>query len=133
MTLRKGYESAQVRLVVAATALVLATVGCTTTPAGRDKNGALTYGTTPAAMVRDSQEVIREIFGPEVAPEAIDVAICESDLNPRAVSKGDDHGLFQINGVNRERFTEVTGQPWSAVYDPVWNTRYTFEAWKRSG
>ena len=52
------------------------------------------------------------------------VAHCESTLNPTAVSPTNDHGLFQINIVHRAEFERVTGQPWSKVYDPFWNSVY---------
>lgn len=52
------------------------------------------------------------------------VAHCESTMNPGAVSPTNDHGLFQINIVHRSQFEAVTGQPWSSVYDPFWNSVY---------
>lgn len=52
------------------------------------------------------------------------VAHCESKFDPGAVSATDDHGLFQINAVHRQQFEQVTGQPWSAVYDSYWNAVY---------
>ena len=52
------------------------------------------------------------------------VAHCESTMNPTAVSPTNDHGLFQINIVHRAQFERVTGQPWSKVYDPFWNSVY---------
>ena len=59
--------------------------------------------------------------------EAVAVVGCETGgtWNPGAVSRTGDHGLFQINRYYHERaFTQVTGQPWSKVYDPFWNARY---------
>lgn len=68
---------------------------------------------------------------PELHRQAVRVAGCESGnggdfttVNPGAVSPTNDHGLFQINAVHRRRFEAVTGQPWSAVYDPFWNAVY---------
>lgn len=69
------------------------------------------------------QQQIAVIFG-DRAPEAERVAYCESKLDPRAVSRTNDHGLFQINGVHERKFVEVTGQPWHMVYDGYWNTLY---------
>jgi hypothetical protein len=69
------------------------------------------------------QEYIDQLFG-AAAPEASRIAMCESTMNPGAVSATNDHGLFQINAVHRGQFEAVTGQPWSAVYDPYWNTVY---------
>lgn len=70
------------------------------------------------------EQTIRVIFG-DHADEAVDVADCESRLDPGAVSLTNDHGLFQINARwHRETFERVTGQPWSQVYDPMWNALY---------
>ena len=66
-------------------------------------------------------ESIAIIFG-DAAGSATRVAECESKMDPGAVSPTNDHGLFQINAVHRRDFEAVTGQPWSAVYDPYWNT-----------
>ena len=55
------------------------------------------------------------------------VAQCESKMDPNAVSATNDHGLFQINAVHRQEFEQVTGQPWSKVYDPYWNS--VFAKW----
>ncbi len=68
-------------------------------------------------------EIIARHFGP-LAGQARAIVHCESKGDPGAVSATNDHGLFQINHVHRAKFTEVTGQPWSAVYDPEHNTRY---------
>jgi hypothetical protein len=95
--------------VAVAAALVGATAGCTT-PVG----------------------AINAVFGP-VAPQATKIAQCESGLRPDAVSPTNDHGLFQINIVHRADFTRVTGQPWSAVYDQLQNTRYAKSLYDRQG
>ena len=58
------------------------------------------------------------------AGSATRVAECESGMDPGAVSPTNDHGLFQINAVHQQQFEQVTGQPWSSVYDPYWNTYY---------
>jgi hypothetical protein len=79
------------------------------------------------------QQWIQHSFGSR-APEAIRVARCESSLNPRAVSPGGgNHGLFQINNVHRANFTRVTGQPWSAVYNPHWNAVYAKRLFDQQG
>jgi hypothetical protein len=78
--------------------------------------GAAAGCTTPAGT-------INAVFG-TAAPQAMKIARCESDLNPSAVSRTDDHGLFQINIINKADFTRVTGQPWSAIYNTYYNTRY---------
>lgn len=49
---------------------------------------------------------------------------CESNFDPNAVSPTNDHGLFQINAIHRADFERVTGQPWSKVYDPHFNSLF---------
>lgn len=62
--------------------------------------------------------------------EAQSVVGCESRWDPTAVSPTNDHGLFQIHGGSSTwqgwpaTFERVTGQPWSAVYEPFWNARF---------
>ena len=68
-------------------------------------------------------EIIARYFGP-AAGQARAIAACESKLDPNAVSRTNDHGLFQINIVHQGDFQRVTGRPWSAVYDPEANTAY---------
>jgi hypothetical protein len=79
------------------------------------------------------QAWIQDVFGPE-ADAATRVAACESGLNPTAVSSGGgNHGLFQINNVHESTFTSVTGQPWSAIYDAGWNTKFAKYLYDRQG
>jgi hypothetical protein len=87
--------------------------------------GAAAGCTTPVGA-------INAVFGP-VAPEATKIAQCESGLRPNAVSPTNDHGLFQINIVHKADFTRVTGQPWSAVYNQLYNTRYAKALYDRQG
>lgn len=62
------------------------------------------------------------------------VADCESNFEPGAVSPTNDHGVFQINRPTWERrFSEVTGQPWSMVYDAETNVRFARWLWEQSG
>lgn len=63
---------------------------------------------------------------PEVYDKAVDVARCESGMNPSAVSPGGgNHGLFQINTVHRESFASVTGVSWEdGIYVAEHNTRF---------
>ncbi len=68
-----------------------------------------------------------------LAAEANQVAWCESEHTPTAVSPTNDHGLFQINAVHQRSFTAVTGQPWSAVYEPLWNAVYAKHLHDRLG
>jgi hypothetical protein len=78
------------------------------------------------------QQWINNVFGAE-APAATRVAQCESHMNPGAVSATNDHGLFQINGVHRPAFSRVTGQPWSEIYNPEWNTRFAKHLYDTQG
>ncbi len=72
--------------------------------------------------------------------QAQKVAGCESGdgsfatVDPGAVSPTGDHGMLQINRYYHERaFTQVTGQPWSKVYDPFWNAVYAKHLHDRLG
>jgi hypothetical protein len=72
----------------------------------------------------NATEAIAYWFGPHTG-EAVEVARCESGLDPHAVSPdGANHGLMQINVVHRRQFEAVTGRPWSDVYDQFQNARY---------
>lgn len=73
-------------------------------------------------------------YFPNDYSEARQVAFCESRLDPDAVSPGGgNHGLFQINNVHRQSFTEVTGQPWSQVYHPAYNAWFAKWLYDQSG
>ena len=70
------------------------------------------------------QAYINNVFGSD-APAATEVATCESRLDPNARSAGGgNHGLFQINNVHQGTFEQVTGQSWTAVYHPFYNTLF---------
>lgn len=69
------------------------------------------------------EEIIERHFG-AAAEQAKRVAYCESKMDPNAVSRTNDHGLFQINHVHRGQFEAVTGHPWSEIYNPELNTMY---------
>jgi hypothetical protein len=76
--------------------------------------------------------VVDTVFGP-AAPQAHKIVQCESGFRANAVSPTNDHGLFQINVVHQANFTKVTGQPWSAVYDPLYNSVYAKWLYDRQG
>lgn len=70
---------------------------------------------------------VRDEFGNgPTGDKAVQIAICESDLNPRAVSKTDDHGIMQLNRPSWERkFRSVTGVSWSeGVYHASYNAKF---------
>ena len=84
---------------------------------------ALFAGVALVAGACTPQHYINVVFG-DAQDSASRIAHCESTMNPGAVSRTNDHGLFQINIVHRSQFEAVTGQPWSSVYDPFWNSVY---------
>lgn len=70
---------------------------------------------------------IRQHFGTgRLGDQAVRVALCESDLQPRAVSPTNDHGVFQLNAPSwRSRFGDVTGVAWAdGVYHADLNARF---------
>ena len=84
--------------------------------------GVLLGGVLLLAGACTPQDIIKAQFWN--GDSAVRVAECESGLNPGAVSPTNDHGLFQINIVHKQQFEQVTGRPWSDVYNSYWNTRY---------
>ena len=69
-----------------------------------------------------------ERFGGGVVNEAIAVARCESNLNPRAYNPSGASGLFQVMPLWAEDYARVTGQPYyDGRYDAHANA--TFAAW----
>lgn len=67
-------------------------------------------------------------FGAEAANAKLIVA-CESQWNPRAVSRTDDHGLFQIN----RRWNSTAWKRGESIYDPVWNTLQAYRFYQTRG
>ncbi len=83
----------------------------------------------PAAWSeRELRCVVRIGFGSE-APNAEKIVRCESVWTPRAVSRTDDHGLFQIN----RRWNSEGWRKGANIYDPVWNTRIARWFWETRG
>lgn len=79
------------------------------------------------------ESIIISHFG-SIGQSAINVARCESTLNPNAVSRGGGNwGLFQINTVHRDAFESVTGQPWSNVLDADANAQFAAWLYNQSG
>lgn len=82
------------------------------------------YGASPRNA---SYFHIRQHFGHGATGDrAVRIAICESDLNPRAVSRTNDHGTMQLNRPSWERqFQRVTGVAWSPnVYHASYNVAF---------
>ena len=83
----------------------------------------------PAAWTeRELRCVVRIGFDSE-ASNAEQIVRCESVWNPRAVSRTDDHGLFQIN----RRWNSEGWRRGANIYDPVWNTRIARWFWETRG
>lgn len=88
----------------------------------------------PAEMSAD--EAIREWF-PDNYEEARRVAECESNMDPEAHNPAGYHGLFQIGDGHRDRFEQVTGQPWSEIYTAYYNAQYAkwlydqYDSWQQ--
>lgn len=79
---------------------------------------------------------VRQHFGTgALGDKAIRVALCESDLQPRAVSPTGDHGVLQLNAkYQRAQFERVTGVAWSPnVYHADANARYARWLYEQSG
>lgn len=93
---------------------------------------ALTLAVVLGTAACTPTQQIATVFG-DRAPEASRVAWCESRHDPGAVSPTNDHGLFQINAVHRQKFVEITGQPWHMVYDGFWNTVYAKHLYDTQG
>ena len=71
---------------------------------------------------------------PDVYDQAVQVASCESSLNPGAMSSGGgNHGLFQINSVHAGSFAAVTGQSWDARYNAYYNAQFARYLYDSSG
>ncbi len=75
--------------------------------------------------VETVEEIIRrvaheEAMTPEETERFVRIAWCESRYNPAAVSKTNDHGLFQINA----RYWDFDR---TRIYDAEYNTRYAMQ------
>lgn len=67
-----------------------------------------------------SVRAIRLVFPAATENAAIRVARCESRLNPHALGRAGERGLFQIHPVHF-----AWAQP-GRLYDPVWNSRVAY-------
>lgn len=90
------------------------------------------YGATPRNA---GYYHVREHFGTgRLGDQAVRVALCESDLWPRAASPTNDHGVMQLNAVHRGQFEAVTGVAWSPnVYHADANARYARWLYSQQG
>lgn len=82
-----------------------------------------------ASRVNSVDAAITAYFGgPDtwLGAQARRVVQCESEGNPNAVSRTNDHGIFQINKPSHYyAFPRITGSPfYNGVYDPYENAQY---------
>lgn len=69
---------------------------------------------------------------PASASQALRVAQCESGFNPFARSPSGNHwGIFQMHFTHADSL--LPGQPRTALFDPVWNTRAAKHLYDGSG
>lgn len=70
---------------------------------------------------------------PEQQAQAVEVARCESGLNPAAVSPGGgNHGLFQINRVHTGWVSSL-GFGWGQMLEPYANAQVAAQLWSEQG
>lgn len=86
----------------------------------------------PEPQPESVEDLIGRYFG-SATGQALKIVRCESNFNPAARSPTNDHGLFQINRVHRNMFPQVTGRPWSDVYDAEANTIYAKHLYDSEG
>ena len=85
-----------------------------------------------------TEDMIRVAFAdrgasPAQQEQAIEVARCESGLNPGAVSPGGGNwGLFQINTVHKARVAKV-GWGWHEIVHPWQNATVAADLWAEQG
>ncbi len=85
-------------------------------------------GSATASTVAQAKQEIRRLWGSQ-APRAFCIVGRESSWNPRAVSRTNDHGLFQINAIHARTF----GPMWARRYDPVANVDMAWRLYLADG
>jgi len=65
------------------------------------------------------RKAICDVFGDRCA-YALRIARCESNLNPRAVGRAGERGIFQLHPVHFRRFNAAR------LFDPAYNARAAF-------
>jgi membrane-bound lytic murein transglycosylase MltF len=81
------------------------------------------------STVAQAKKEIRRLWGPQ-APRAFCIVGRESSWNPRAVSRTNDHGLFQLNAIHARTYGRVW---WARRYDPVANVRMAWRLYRGAG
>lgn len=137
-----GWRAVAVIAAVCAVALAVVGLGRTAlddvgiagaSPASADDEFYAWYSASPRNA---SYFHLRDEFGTgRVGDQAVRVAQCESELNPRAVSPTNDHGVMQLNArYHRAQFERVTGVAWSPnVYHASYNAAYAKWLWSQQG
>lgn len=130
----RNTQRRRLRSLLIAAAVVWGLIGLSQTPSDVLIAGASPQSADPefhawySASPRNAAYYhLRDEFGTgAVGDRAVQIAICESDLNPRAVSPTNDHGVMQLNAPSwRDRFEQVTGQAWNPnVYHASYNAAF---------
>ena len=80
-----------------------------------------------------SLSAIKQAFPSSQYSKAVQVATCESGLDPTAVSAGGGNwGLFQINKVHEPTLRQM-GYSWDQITDPVVNAKLARSIYDTSG
>jgi hypothetical protein len=120
------------RLLTAAIGISLAVLLSACEPASPEATVAAQFAGEKPAPQLSVEQVIEKYFGGATS-QANKIVRCESGFNPDAVSRTNDHGLFQINQVHRANWPAVTGAPWADRYDAELNTVYAKYLYDREG
>lgn len=100
-----------------------ATPATTAAPAALQAAGASVTGATRPGI----EGVICAAFGPSLCAWAVCIAEHESGLNPGAVGRGGERGLFQIHPVHFGRFDP------GSLFDPAYNAAAAYQIYRSSG
>lgn len=87
---------------------------------------------TAAPVLGDISSLILGVFGPKHGWKAIQVARCESSLNPRA-RNGDHYGLFQLRRYWHERRARRLGYSWAQMTEVLPNIRVAHDLFTEQG
>lgn len=109
-----------------------------TTAAPATTTAAPTTTAPPQQRTHSSSSVedtIRRVFGGgALGDEAVEVARCESGLDPSARNPAGYYGLFQIGSEHADDFRRVTGREFSDAWDEAGpNTTYAKWLYDQSG
>jgi hypothetical protein len=97
----------------------------------RDSRSASNYGGVSASVRARVRREIRRQFPASEWRWAYCVVGRESGWNPRAVSRTNDHGLFQLNIIHASYFTRAG--MWGLRYTIRGGTRMAYLLWRAAG